>query len=58
MKLFIHCQSEDHFLIKLSHKVEVSITDHLRGYVSDLEKYKVVQIFRVSEDWNHEDCKK
>ena len=26
-------------------RVEASITDHLRDFVIDLEKYKVVQIF-------------
>ena len=28
-------------------RVEASVTDHLRDYVSNLEKYKAVQIFPV-----------
>jgi hypothetical protein len=45
-------------LAKLSHTiVEGPITNHLRDYASNLEKYKVVQILPVYEDRNQEDCK-
>ena len=32
-------------LIKWSCRVEAAITDHLRDFVSNMEKYKVVQVF-------------
>ena len=40
------------------HRVEAPITDYLRDFASDLEKYKMVQFFLVHEDRNKEDCKK
>ena len=39
-----------------SSRVETPIIDLLRDYVPTLEKYKVVQTFRVEEDRNHKDC--
>ena len=40
-------------------RVEVPVTDHLRDYAPNLEKYKVVQFFPMLEDKkNQEDCKK
>ena len=38
-------------------RVDVPITNHLRDYVPNLEKYKVVQIFLMREDRNQEDYK-
>jgi hypothetical protein len=49
----IHCAFEG---VMMQSRVEVSITDHLRDFVSDLENYKAVQVFSVLEDRNQEDC--
>jgi hypothetical protein len=38
-------------------KVEVPITNHLKYFVSNLEKYKAVQIIRVLNDRNKVDYK-
>ena len=38
-------------------KVEVSITDHLRGYAPNMGKYKAMQIYAMKEGRNEEDCK-
>ena len=38
-------------------RVEAPMTDHLRDFAPNLEKYKVVQFFHVLEDRNKEDCK-
>ena len=37
-------------------RVEAPITNHLRDFASNLQKYKVVQSFSMQEDKNHEDC--
>ena len=36
-------------------RAEVSITNHLRDFVPNSEKYKVVYIFSMYKDRNHED---
>ena len=38
-------------------RVEASITNHLRYFVRNLEKYKVVYFFLVYKDRNQEDYK-
>ena len=38
-------------------RVEASITDHLRYFPPNMEKYKAMQIFHMKEDRNQEDCK-
>jgi hypothetical protein len=38
----IHCAFEG---VMMQSRVEVSITDHLRDFVSDMENYKAVQVF-------------
>ena len=42
----------DHVFIK----VEASITDHLRDFALDLDKYKAMQNYPMREDKNQEDC--
>ena len=37
------------------YRAEVSITDHLRDFVKNLENYKAVQNFLVQQDRNKED---
>ena len=37
-------------------RVEAPITNYLRDFVLDLEKYQVVQFFLMQEDRKQEDC--
>jgi hypothetical protein len=39
------------------YRVEAPITDHLRDFSTNLEKYKVAQNLPMWEDRNEEDCK-
>ena len=42
--------------VEMATGVEAPITNHLRDFIPDLEKYKAVQNFPLFEDRNHEDC--